>query len=683
MKDIACIIALWLGIGDGYAQSSPEETMDLQRFTDDIIASQDADGDNGDLYENLVQILSSPHDLNKVSVEELRTLHVLTEEQIHSLLSYRESQGNFLDVYELQVIPGFDLSVISNLLPFVKVGDARERVDQSLLRRMFSPGHSYVVTRYERTLEQKKGSLKTQGLPSRFTGSPDKLYFRMRASNPGDFSIGITGEKDAGEKIVFNPESRQWGFDFTSFHLQLQNKGKLKNIIVGDFQTQFGQGLLLGGAFGLGKGGESISTTRKSNLGFLPYTSVNESACQRGAAVTWQLSHLLRISAFYSHAGRDASIANGVDSLTVTSLQATGYHRTPEELEKRKSVIEKHFGTVLHFTRKGFDAGMIVDDLRFNLPINPQPTLYNQHAFGGSRNLNTGIFVNYSVQNISFFTEVAQSHPGGRAALAGLLLSAHRNFDLAIVYRNYMRNFYTFYTNAFSENTRPQNERGLYWGWKYRWSRQYSFSGYMDLFTFPWLSFRQYAPSHGYEWMVRGHYQPTKKVSVLIQLRRESKSRNLPGGEPVYRLGVGQKRNATVHCDYGIGESIRLKSRLQYNKYFLEQQVTQGMALVQDITFSLGRFKLTARHALFDTDHYDNRQYVYEHDASLAYSLPAYSGVGVRNYALIEYKVHKQLTMWLRYARTRLLNTGEIGSGLDVIEGNTKNDVKFQARFRF
>jgi hypothetical protein len=683
MKDIACIIALWFLFGDGFPQDFREKTMDLHGFTDDIIASHGADADAGDLYENLVQILSSPYDLNNASAEELRMLHVLNEEQIRNILSYRESQGNFLDVYELQVIPGFDLSVISKLLPFVKVGDPRERVDQSLIQRVFSPGHSYVVMRYERTLEQKKGFAKTTDQPSRFTGSPDKLYFRMRASNPGDFSIGITGEKDAGEEIAFNPTRRQWGFDFTSFHLQLQNKGKLKNMIVGDFQAQFGQGLLLGGAFGLGKGGESISTTRKSNLGFLPYTSVNESAGQTGAALTWQLSHLIRISTFYSGARRDGSLANGPDSTALTSLPATGYHRTAAELEKRKSVSEKHLGTVLHFTKKGFDAGVIVDLLRFSVSIKPEPTLYNQHAFRGSRNLNTGIFLNYSVQNISFFTEVAQSHPGGSAALAGLLVSAHRNFDLALVYRNYMPDFHTFYTNAFSENTQPQNERGLYWGWKYRWNRQYSFSGYVDLFRFPWLGFRRYAPSYGYEWMLRGHYQPTKKVSLLIQLRRESKSRNLVGGEPVYRLDVGQKRNATVNCHYGIGESIRLRSRLQYNKYFFGQQVTQGMALVQDITFLLGRFKLTARHALFDTDHHDNRQYVYEHDAWLAYSLPAYSGIGVRNYALIEYKVHKQLTIWLRYARTRLVNTGEIGSGLDVIEGNTKNDVKFQARFTF
>jgi hypothetical protein len=122
---------------------------------------------------------------------------------------------------------------------------------------------------------------------------------------------------------------------------------------------------------------------------------------------------------------------------------------------------------------------------------------------------------------------------------------------------------------------------------------------------------------------------------------------------------------------------------VQYSNYLFDKKTTEGFALIQDISFALGRFRFTGRHGLFDTDHHDNRQYVYESDAWLAYSLPSYSGVGVRNFALFEYKVHKQLTLWVRYARTRLLKSDEIGSGPEAIDGNTKNDVKFQARFRF
>lgn len=683
MKPAVILILSSLLITDSFSQELPKKEIDLQRLSDDLLGFQDVDADYEDIYENLVQILSSPYDLNKVSREELKLLHILTDHQIQNFIDYRNEQGRLLDVYELQVIPEFDLPVISKLIPFVKVIDPLNAVNRSLLHRIFSENNSYFITRYERTIETKKGFKPSEGISQRFMGSEDKLYFRFRSSKPGDFSIGFTGEKDAGEKITFNHTKHQYGFDFSSYHVQLQNKGKLKNIIIGDFQTQFAQGLILGGAFGLGKGGETVSTTRRSNVGFLPYTSMNESVYLRGAAVTYQPVKNINISAFYSGTKRDASQSTDDDTLTVTSFQTTGFHRSMSEIENRKKVTEQNYGMVMHYQKDKLDAGFIFNAIHFDIPVRRTPTPYNQLAFEGAKNLNTGIFVNYRIRNFSFFSEAAQSIHGGRGGIAGLLISAYKNFDLSIVYRRYDRDFYTFYSNAFSENTQPQNERGLYWGWKYRWSRKYNLTGYADLFTFPWLAFRRYAPSKGYEWLLRGNYQPSKKISIFLQVREESKFRNLPEVTNLYQLGEGLKRNFWLNCDYGLGENVRLKSRIQYSSYLFNEQTTEGLTLLQDISFSIGRFQFTGRQALFDTDNYDNRQYVYENDAWLAYSLPAYAGVGVRNYALIEYKIHKQLTIWLRYARTRLINRDEIGSGQDAIEGNTKNDVKFQARFKF
>jgi hypothetical protein len=661
------------------AQERPAPDIDLQRFTDDMVGFQDDDGSYEDLYENYVQILSSPYDVNTVSAEELRFLNILTDQQIQSLLDYRKEQGKLLDIYELQVISGFDLAIIRKILPYVRVENPLDRVDRSLLKRIFSADHSYLVARYERTLERKKGFVHSGGQPSAFLGSPGKIYFRVRSALPGDFSVGLTGEKDAGEKIVFAPSAQQLGMDFTSWHLQLQNKGKLKNLIAGDFQAQFGQGLLLGGAFGLGKGGESVATTRKSNLGFVPYTSLNEASYQRGTAFTLQPSDVIRISAFYSRARRDAS----GDEDTISSFQATGYHRTAREVSTRKKVMEQSYGLVLQFVKGKLDAGLVLHVLDFDTPVRRKPTLYNQYAFNGPQNINGGLFINYRFQNVSFFSEVGQSWRGGRAGVAGLLISAHPRFDLAIICRNYMRNFHSLYSNAFSENTQPKNERGVYWGWKYRLSRQYSFRGYLDLFTFPWLGFRRYAPSSGFEWLMRADYQPARNVLLFLQVREERKARNVAHPETVYQLADGDKRNLTVNCEYGIGEKLKLKSRVQYNAYHFDTETTEGFAVMQDVSLAAGRFRFTGRHALFATDNYDNRHYAYENDAWLAYSLPAYSGTGVRNYALIEYKAHKRLTVWLRYARTRLVDTEEIGSGEDLIAGNTRNDVKFQARFRF
>lgn len=665
-----------------YAQPN-ESRDDLQRLSDDLFSSQDIAGNPEDLYENLVQLMASPLDLNKVTEEELRLLHVLNERQIEHFMSYRKTQGEILAIYELQIIPEFDSLTISRLLPFVWVHDPATIVNASLLRRMFSSGNNYFIARYERTIEKKNGFKPAQGNSPLFRGSADKLYVRLRSSRAGDYSIGMTGEKDSGEPLAFDPGQHQWGFDFTSFHLRLQDKGVIRNVVVGDFQAQFAQGLLLGGAFGLGKGGETVSTVRKANAGFLPYTSVNENACQRGFAITMEpLRHFI-FSAFYSNVGRDGTTGVGADSLIVNSLQSSGLHRTESELRGRKNVREQNYGAVIQLKDKNLDAGVIINGTTFDVPLKKSPSPYNQFAFAGSANLNAGIFINYRVGNISFFSEAGRSVSGGVGGIAGLLISPHQRLDVAVVYRNYQKHFHTFYSNAFSENTQPANERGVYWGWKYQWNRHCSAAGYVDIFAFPWLGYRRYAPSGGYEWLLRGSYHPSRRVSLYGQVREESKAVNGAEMTTLYVVKQGLRRHMILHSNYGIGESITFRSRLQYNTYSVDGSTTEGIALIQDVAFQLGAFKFTGRHALFDSERYDNRLYVYEHDGWLAYSLPAYSGVGVRNYVLFEYKVHRQLTVWLRYARTRLIKPGEIGTGPDVIEGNTRNDVKFQARFEF
>src|SRR5690606_29967531 len=99
-------------------------------------------------------------------------------------------------------------------------------------------------------------------------------------------------------------------------------------------------------------------------------------------------------------------------------------------------------------------------------------------------------------------------------------------------------------------------------------------------------------------------------------------------------------------------------------------------AIMQDVQWRTGRLTLTARHAIFDTDDHDNRHYAYEDDVWLAFSIPAYSGRGTRNYIIAEYKINRNITIWLRYSRTRFIGEHDIGSGLEAISGNEKNDIK-------
>jgi hypothetical protein len=170
---------------------------------------------------------------------------------------------------------------------------------------------------------------------------------------------------------------------------------------------------------------------------------------------------------------------------------------------------------------------------------------------------------------------------------------------------------------------------------------------------------------------------------IFLQVREESKLRNTSEENETYSLDDGIKRNYWFSMNYAAGDHLNFKSRLQYSTFSFTGNTSDGLVISQAISADFGKFQVSMNYALFDTDDFDNRQYMYENDVYLAFSLPAYDGVGVRNYFMIEYKITKAFTIWLRYAQTRYSDREEIGTGLEMITGNTRNDVKFQTILKF
>lgn len=667
-----------------YSAMSQDNAANFNKIADEVISNESEEDQTilESRYENLTQLLSNPVDLNSVSAEELRQFFFLNENQIQQFIKYRSEQGALVSVYELQAIPGFDQNAIAALAPLVKVIDPGHRVNSSLLNRMTSAGNAYLIIRCEKTLEPKLGYSNAIDSTQKYQGTDLRFFTRFRSSVPLDYSFGFTLEKDAGEQFRWQPGQRKFGTDYNSVHLQLMNKGRLKNLIVGDYQAQFAQGVILGGAFGLGKSAETITTPRRTSIGFVPHTSAGESGFHRGIAATYQVLKRIRVSGFASQVIRDATLNEDDTGNTISSMQYSGFHRNTREQESSRNTNETILGSVVHYSRNNLDAGLIVQHLSFQYPVVKESNLYNQFTFSGKQNLNAGFFYNYTKNNFNFFGEAAKSLNGGFAGVAGLLGSLTSALDIAIVYRNYGRSYYSFYSNPFSENTQPQNETGIYWGLKYKWNRRWVFASYIDLFRFPWLGFRRYAPTSGYEWLTRITFQPSRKMTLFLQARQSEKARNLSEETTHYSLAYGRKSNVWASFNYAEG-TFRLRTRLQYSTFSFNQETSDGIVLIQGIGFESGKFQFTAHYALFQTDDFDNRQYVYENDVYLVFSLPSYDGNGVRSMLMAQYAFSKKLSVSLRYARIYYRDKQEIGSGLEMITGNVKNDVKFQAVIRF
>ncbi len=693
--------ASFLIFNSAKAQDYPRRPPDLDRLTQELFAEIQSDEvPVEDIYETLLNNYQAPLNLNAASREDLRALLLLSETQITNLLRHREANGLLLSVYELQSIEGFDLRTIARVLPFVAVAGADARAARGpLWQRILHEDNAYLLLRHERVLQTRQGYTAPtlyQGRPTlRYLGGPDKVALRYRASHSQDFSVGFSLEKDAGEPWAWEPSRGRVGFDYLSAHLVLQERGRWKTLALGDYQLQFGQGLLLSSGFAVGKGSEVITTVRRSSVGVRPYAGLLENSFFRGGAATYQLAPRWEATAFASHRNVDANLRQAQDSLAEynefsSGLIYTGLHRTATELANRHRLAETVGGGHLGYASANGDLalGLTAVGTHYGTPLLKRPETYNLFEFSGKNNLALGLHYSYVWRNLLLFGETARTSGGALGTVNGLLASLGSAVDAAVLVRHYPADFHTLYGNAFGENYRNINESGVYFGLKVRPVARWEISTYYDQFSFPWLRYRVGAPSHGHDALLRVAYTPSKTSILSAQLRQRLKPRDLPtsSDRPVPLPGNYVQQSLLIYYDAALTPALEVRTRLQASRLRPndDQPWRAGYMLAQDVAYRFGRaLKLTARYAVFDADDYDARQYVYESDVWLAVSVPALYGQGTRAYALAEIRLGKPLTLWLRYAETRYRHQFTVGTGLETIEGAVRSEVKAQLRYKF
>ncbi len=667
---------------------------------ENIAQSSDEIFDYTDLTEDLRYLRENPLNLNFADESDLRKLIFLNDLQVFSLLIYRETYGNFVTIYELQSVEGFDPETIRKILPYVYVSSEKPKEVLSL-KKALKYGHNEIITRYQRTLQQQEGytpvsdSELFESPNSRYLGSQDKIYLRYGFNYRNKVRFGITAEKDAGEaffKNQVNDSIRKLvgsklknGFDFYSAHFSIRDYGVLKALTVGDYQLEFGQGLTLWSGIAYGKSADAVSVKRFGR-GVRPSTSANENLFFRGAAATIGI-HKIRFTTFYSSHKVDANIEYSdtlAEDAYIQSLQETGLHRTVNELQNKNAIHISAFGGNVSVRKNRFQLGATAFYSKLDKELMNTGELYKQFYFTGKENINAGIDYSFLLRSITFFGEVSASRNGALAQLHGLIASLHPQLFISVLYRNYQKDYQNFFSNAFGEASDNYNENGLYAGLRFLIYRKWVLTAYTDNFRFPWLKYRTDAPSSGNEQLVQLENNFSGNVFMYFRFRGENKQQNA-SGEPQMMdvLTTIRKSSYRFYIEYGISPSLLLKNRLEYLVYKEGSYYRgTGFLIYQDVVWKApsDKFSLAFRYAIFDTDSYDERLYAYENDVLYSFSVPAYYDKGSRIYLVADYRLTEKISLQARYAATFFSNQKTIGSGLDEINGSNKSEVKVQVR---
>jgi hypothetical protein len=657
------------------AQEIPPTTeQQLENLTD---LDQNETEDDSYLLQ-LEHFKKHPLDLNEADATDLKELVFLTDMQIDNLVSYRSLLGKLISIYELQSIPSWDIATIKKILPYVTVGNALS-LTEDFGKRLKEGDHSFLL-RLSEVMERSKG-FDPSVTGTKYSGGRERIFSRYRYQYKNLLQYGLVGDKDAGEQ--FFKGSQKYGFDFYSFHFFARKIGRIQALALGDFTVNMGQGLIQWQSLGFRKSADVMGVKRQSAI-LRPYNSSGEFYFHRGAGITVRLGKT-EATAFVSIRKLSANfVADTVNHEDfISSFLNSGYHRTASENDDRNNLRQLAVGGNITYRQRNWHIGLNTVYYNFSFPVQKRDEPYNLFAISGKNWSNYSVDYSYTFRNLHFFGEAATDKNFHKAFINGLLVSVDPRVDLSIVQRTISQEYQAVYGNAFTENTYPTNEKGLYAGISTRPAAGWRIDLYADMYKFPWLKSLADAPGYGKDFLAQITYTPNKQLEIYSRYRNEAKQSNQPDNTTVTNyLVLIPKQSWRVQWRYKIDVSLALRQRVElvwYDKKGKNEE--NGFLSFFDIIYKplLKPFSGNIRLQYFETDDYNSRIYAYENDVLFSYSIPAFFDKGYRYYININYDLKKNLSVWLRWAQTIYRDKTIIGSGLDEIPGNHKSEIKLQA----
>lgn len=558
------------------AMATLGQDIRVEDVLEDIFNQLSEDGDLAyeDIEEELLSIAENPMDLNKVTGEDLSRLMFLSDEQIDAILMYQYQHG-FKELYELQLIDCLKDYEIRNLLPFVEVKGERLEVKgkEMYFREVFH------YAKHEMTLRVDARNMED------FEGDPMYGKLRYRFNYQNRVQAGVTLDRATGvpwEKINYGG------------YIQLKDIGPMRTIVAGNYQANFGYGLVVGSPFKRGKSAY-IQSTATTDEGLKKFSSVGDSynyfhGVGATARVKWA-----DLSAFYSlRQGKEDAWNH------VVGVNATARWR---KLKVGVTGVET--------------LGLLGDEAKGERDMG-----YGQLAMGAN--------VRYNWGKVDVWGEMAASHAEhwGWGTIMGVRVNPISDLNLLAIYRYYSPEYNNIYANALSSKTRVYNEHGGYLGVEYNRLRNWQLSLFGDVWK------------EGYETMAQADFLSPKDNKMHMRLRAKRKNEI-------------DTYSARWNGVWELGE-WKLKTQVDANMVYAEEKWSYGFSVFQDVEYRFVKVPIVLqfRAQAFDAREWNNRVYMYENDVLYAYAIPFVYGLGGRFWLNARYKINDMFALYLRVSET-------------------------------
>lgn len=535
-------------------------------------------GDLENLSQDMMEIYQNPININTATAEDLQRLRFLSDKQIDNILLYVDKHP-MVDIAELQLVPGLRDYEVRDLRYFLVAGPTNQQPTLYAKEVFRFAKHELSLRTDARNLENYKS---------------DPFYgnFRYRFNYKNRIKAGVTVQRGAGE---------EWKKIHYGGFVELNNiSPHLKTLTLGNYQAQFGQGLVLGEEAHVGKSSYILSSTNGPE-GLHKYSSVSDDYDYlHGIGATLQLGNV-DVSALYS---------------------------IKKEQKKQHEWWHHIVGTNVTYRQRYWQIGLTAKS-----DIHKADS--TQTAFGANFRYKRGKW--------DVFGEAAASYDTiwGYGAIAGMRVYPADGAGLQVMYHYYSPTYHNDHAQSFAETSKVNDENGLYIGTEIKLIPKWRLSSYFDLFYFSGPKYGIPQASLGWDAMVQADWETTEQMNMYWKARAK-------------RKGDTDTYSARYQLNWNQGG---WHLRTQLDGTFVNKTgrgFSWGASVLQDVHYSFQKVPITLQLRLqaFDIRQWDNRIYIYENDVLYAFSIPASYGVGGRAYLNFRYQICKQVAMYLRVSET-------------------------------
>ena len=653
---------------------------------------EDEEGDGGmdkELMEQLFELYGNPIDINTAPKEDLEILPFLSEEQVEEVLRYVEKNGPMVSLGELMMVKNLGRKEREMLRLFVKVGEVSKLQNSATLKEILKWSKHEVVWRTDIPFYEKAGykDVSAEVLKQ----SPNKVYrgdrfhhaFRYAFSGMNHLLAGMQLEKDAGET----------GVDYLSGYVMLKEVGCVKSAIIGNYRVSFGKGLAINSSMKLSKM-MMLSSMDRMDMGISKHSSTSESGYFTGGAATIQLKDW-QVTAFGSYRRGDGTYNS--DSTGMSSQKTDGLHRTQLEHSKKGNFGITNMGGNIHWEHKELRLSATAIATHFEVPLMPkyntQASKYRFYNARGQDFFVGSLAYAYRYKSLTFSGETAFSHTenqNGMASLNALRWRMNGNNVFTLIGRYYGAKFVSINGKSFGENSAVQNEEGIFVGWTSKSVKNMEIQAYVDGMYFPWLKQYVSASSYGYDGMVQTLYSASKRWSLLARYRIKAKQKDFKYETnsktfTILEYNTVQSLKLQLNCNLSPRVTLRT-SATGTSISFGSNPNERGFAIGENIRWQnpKNKCRIDLGITYFNTDNYDARVYNYEPSLLYTFGSTSYYDHGIRTTLLASVPIVKQsLFIHAKFGMTHYFNRDTIGSGLEMIEANHREDLQVQFRWKF